>query len=895
MANQLTYEELEQRVQQLEKEARDHKSVEDALKDYVAFQSVLAVLRGVRPEQTEETLLQTFLSEIVEKYEFCMSWYGQYTNGEIRPILSAGRVDRYLDNLVLEIREPTSPDAQCAMSHAVLKGEPFGYADLETDQGFRRWRDYALELGYRSNLALPLKVNGQVEGGVMVYAETPQSFPDKRIERLQLVTSEIGIMLNEWRLKRKAEQALQESNERFRALFDTAQDSIFMKGRTLKYVQVNPAMEKLFAVPASKLIGMTDEDLFGKEAGQHVRQVDNRVLSGEVVEEEHTKPVGGIPKTFHVIKVPIHDGAGKITGLSGIARDITDRKQAEQLLKESEEKFKTLAEESPNMIFINKKGRIVYANEKCEEITGLKRKDFYSPNFDFLTLIAPEYHKTVRANFARHLSGEEVEPYEHALVAKDGRRVEVLLSTKLMGYDGGKAILGILTDITERKRAEEELQRLHGELELQVKEQTAELVKTNEKLKREIEERKQAEEALLMKDRAIESSINAVAFAEFGGNVTYVNKAFLKLWGYDTDREVLGRPAVEFWKQPEKALEVVNVLQSKGSWVGELVARKSDGSHFDAQLSASTVIDGAGQPSCMMCSLMDITERKRIEETLTQSERQYRTLVETIPHGIVETDVSGTITFANLAHHGILGYYEGELVGKSVLDLLTPDSDQKELRDYITTLVKKQPPAKPYIRKNLTKDGRAVDIKVDWAYKRDKQGCVIGFISVVTDITDRKRAHEALRQKEAQLKTKAKNLEEVNTALRVLLKRREEDKSELEEKVLSNVKDLVSPYLERLQKTSLDANQISCLSILESNLNDIVSPFSRRLSSKYLGLTPTEIRVANLVKDGKTTKEIAEFMNLSDKTIQTHRDNIRKKTGIKNKKTNLRIYLSTLQ
>ncbi len=159
---------------------------------------------------------------------------------------------------------------------------------------------------------------------------------------------------------------------------------------------------------------------------------------------------------------------------------------------------------------------------------------------------------------------------------------------------------------------------------------------------------------------------------------------------------------------------------------------------------------------------------------------------------------------------------------------------------------------------------------------------------LLNEITDRKHAEQALE-------TQANELEEVNSALRVLLKRRDEDKRELEEKVLFNVKELVVPYVEKVKKSPLDARQMACLTILESNLNDIISPFSHRLSHKYLNLTPAEIQVANLVKQGKTSKEIAELLNLSTRTIESHRKNIRKKTGIKNTKANLRTQLLSIQ
>jgi DNA-binding CsgD family transcriptional regulator len=157
------------------------------------------------------------------------------------------------------------------------------------------------------------------------------------------------------------------------------------------------------------------------------------------------------------------------------------------------------------------------------------------------------------------------------------------------------------------------------------------------------------------------------------------------------------------------------------------------------------------------------------------------------------------------------------------------------------------------------------------------------------------QGEQALRERKKELKIKTKSLEETNTALRVLLKKRDEDRTELEEKVLSNVKELVLPYLEKLKRTGLDQRQKTFVRILESNIDDIISPFLRRMSSRYLGLTPAQIQVANLVRQGKKTKDIAELLYLSPKTIEDHRKNLRKKLGLKNKKANLRTHLLSIQ
>jgi PAS domain S-box-containing protein len=180
-----------------------------------------------------------------------------------------------------------------------------------------------------------------------------------------------------------------------------------------------------------------------------------------------------------------------------------------------------------------------------------------------------------------------------------------------------------------------------------------------------------------------------------------------------------------------------------------------------------------------------------------------------------------------------------------------------------------------------------------WKAKVFKIGDELGIITI--DVTDQKKKEEMLAKQKAELESSKIKLEEVNTALRALLKMREEDQAKFEEQIIFSIKQLVRPYLEQAKKIANDQKVQTFLCIMESNLDDIISPFSGKTYSKILNLTPVEIQVANLVKQGKTTKEIAEVLNVSTKTIDRHRNNVRDKLKIKNKKANLRTYLLSTQ
>lgn len=184
-----------------------------------------------------------------------------------------------------------------------------------------------------------------------------------------------------------------------------------------------------------------------------------------------------------------------------------------------------------------------------------------------------------------------------------------------------------------------------------------------------------------------------------------------------------------------------------------------------------------------------------------------------------------------------------------------------------------------------------------WYYMRAIKMSGDGPLRVVVsheEITAIKLTEEALRDSEAELTRQKVELEEANIALKVLLKQRENDKTDLEQKVIANVKEMVLPYVEKLKRVSLKPKDKTIVEIIESHLQNIISPMIQNLANASIILTPQEIQVATLVKDGKASKEIADILNVSETTIHFHRKNLRKKFGLSNSQTNLRSYLLSI-
>jgi PAS domain S-box-containing protein len=290
--------------------------------------------------------------------------------------------------------------------------------------------------------------------------------------------------------------------------------------------------------------------------------------------------------------------------------------------------------------------------------------------------------------------------------------------------------------------------------------------------------------------------------------------------------------------------------------------------------------------------LAAVIARENAIQALKESENRHKDLLATMNEGFVITDDAFMLTYANDRFCEMLGYDLDEIIGLPVKYFL-----DEENRKILTKRMEKRKNVnmEPYELNWTREDGRQITTLISPRPILDREGSLQESFSVLTDITELKKTEETLRKREKELTVEKGNLEEVNTALKVLLQKREDDIGEVEHRFFLNVKKLVTPYVEKMKQTDLDDRQITFLKIIESNLEDVMSSFSRTLSAKYSNLTFQETQIANLVRQGMSTKEIADIFNLSERTVDVHRLNIRKKMGLIGKKVNLRSYLSQLK
>jgi PAS domain S-box-containing protein len=313
--------------------------------------------------------------------------------------------------------------------------------------------------------------------------------------------------------------------------------------------------------------------------------------------------------------------------------------------------------------------------------------------------------------------------------------------------------------------------------------------------------------------------------------------------------------------------------------------RRKDGTTFPCEMAIFPLTNDNGNIFAYAGHQRDITNRKKAAEALKASEERLRLTTSQVPAVLWTTDTDLKFTSSTGAGLGALGLKEEQVVGMTLFEYLqTDDPENLAIKAY------RQAVKGNSANYEFEWEGRFFDCHVKPL--KNKDDLIIGTIGFALDITERKKAEDELQKAhnelEEHVKERTLELQEKNIALKVLLTQRGEDKNELEQNILSNVKSLIQPYITKLKRNNSNLEDVAYLNIIESNLEDIISPFSQKLSSNYMKFSSKEIEIANLIKDGKKDKEIMEIMNIAFDTVKSHRRNIRKKLGIHGKGINLR-------
>jgi PAS domain S-box-containing protein len=514
--------------------------------------------------------------------------------------------------------------------------------------------------------------------------------------------------------RKKAELALREREKRYRALLEHSNDAVFIISLDLVHLEVNQRAADLLGYTVDEMVGVPVSEVVAKHEYPDSIRVQKALLAGEEVPiyERTFRRKDGVEFPMEVTAALVTDVDGNALHIQSIARDITARKIAEEELRESEERFRSVVETSySGVLIVDEQYRLVYVNDELCRMLGYSRKEILG--HDFREFLDEESKILVGDRYVRRQRGEDVPSrYEFNIVRKDKQKRLVEISVTTITTSAGEIrTVAQLLDITERKQAEEALR------ESETKYRTL-----------------------------IETSPDAITVTDLEGKVVFANQQAFRLYGATRESELIGKSAFEMIAPahvPQAIANMQKTLETGKSGRLEYDLLRTDGSSYPAELVASPLVDADGKPQGFIGIIRDSSERK-------EAEARYRSLFDSVPVGLFRTTPDSTILDVNPSLVRMLGFKDREaLLRRKASSFYLDPSERKKWETRV---------AKEDVVTGVEAQFRRLDAKVIWVELtaraiRDAKGSLSHYEGTLEDITERKQAEAELRESEAKYRT----------------------------------------------------------------------------------------------------------------------------------------------
>jgi PAS domain S-box-containing protein len=630
----------------------------------------------------EAGLMQEICRAIVETGGYRLAWVGfAQQDGEksVRPVAQHGFEQGYLENAKITWSE--GERGRGPTGTAIRTGKPSIARNILTDPHFSPWREQALQRGYASSIALPLIINGDPLGALNIYAKEPDAFDEEEISFLEELAGDLSYGIEALRMraaKQRAEEEKRSSEEQYRTLFETMYEGFALhelicdedgNPQDYRFLSVNPAFEELTGLNADHIIGRTVREVIPGIEQEWIDIYGEVALRGERTQfERESGPLGR-----HYAVSAFSPEPGRFATLF---MDMTERERAQQALRESEERFRAVTEGSLTGIYLIQDGNFQYANPAMAEIFGYAPQDIIG-KLSVQDLVHPEDWQLVEENLRRRLEGEvDSIRYELRGVRKDGSMIYCEVLGRRRQYQGKPAVLGTIVDVTDRKRAEQELENYQQHLEELVRERTEAFEAANERLRAEIDERERAQRKERYQAELVRNVSEAIISTDPDFRIVGWNPGAESIYGWKA-AEVTGRPLSSVLTESVRGKDLGEIqegLLDTGHWYFEERERRKDGADVEVGSSVSLLRDQEGSPSGVVVVSQDIGERRRTEREVN---RIYDLSIDMV--GMADFD--GNFTRLNPAWERTLGYSSQELMSRPYIDFVHPEDREATLAE----------------------------------------------------------------------------------------------------------------------------------------------------------------------------------------------------------------------